>query len=88
MATRKAKDGKAAESEPQSTNSRPLQIWRSDGTEMPSEYSQYEKVEEGTKPIIEWQNKLGQALAAELSLGNGSKSLRSDEHIIILIGFS
>ncbi|KAI0913239.1 hypothetical protein F4823DRAFT_87126 [Ustulina deusta] len=66
MASRKAKDAKAADNEFQYTNATLIQVWRSDGTEMPSEYSQYEKVEEGAKPIIEWQNKLGQALAAEL----------------------
>ncbi|KAI0543037.1 hypothetical protein GGR58DRAFT_5895 [Xylaria digitata] len=66
MASRKTKDPKAADSEFQYANATPIQIWRSDGTEMPSEYSQYEKVEQGAKPIIEWQNKLGQALAAEL----------------------
>ncbi|GAP84892.1 putative transcription-silencing protein [Rosellinia necatrix] len=66
MASRKAKDLKAADNENASANAIALQVWRSDGTEMPSEYSQYEKVEEGAKPIIEWQNKLGQALAAEL----------------------
>ncbi|KAI0117694.1 hypothetical protein GGR51DRAFT_263150 [Nemania sp. FL0031] len=69
MASRKAKDAKAAENDFQFANATPIQIWRSDGTEMPSEYSQYEKVEEGAKPIIEWQNKLGQALAAELMPG-------------------
>ncbi|KAJ8122124.1 hypothetical protein ONZ43_g1600 [Nemania bipapillata] len=69
MASRKAKDIKAADNEFQYANATPIQIWRSDGTEMPSEYSQYEKVEEGAKPIIEWQNKLGQALAAELMAG-------------------
>ncbi|KAI0971316.1 hypothetical protein F4678DRAFT_80443 [Xylaria arbuscula] len=66
MASRKAKDSKTADNDFQFTNAIPTLIWRSDGTEMPSEYSQYEKVEEGSKPIIEWQNKLGQALAAEL----------------------
>ncbi|RYC61366.1 hypothetical protein CHU98_g4846 [Xylaria longipes] len=66
MASRKAKDSKPTDNEFQYTNATPLQVWRSDGTEMPSEYSQYEKVEEGAKPIIEWQNKLGQALASEL----------------------
>ncbi|KAF2971067.1 hypothetical protein GQX73_g2523 [Xylaria multiplex] len=66
MASRKTKDPKAADSEFQYASAIPIQIWRSDGTEMPSEYSQYEKVEQGAKPIIEWQNKLGQALAAEL----------------------
>ncbi|KAI0525978.1 hypothetical protein F5B22DRAFT_588542 [Xylaria bambusicola] len=66
MALRKAKDSKAADNEFQSTNATAIQVWRSDGTEMPSEYSQYEKVEEGAKPIFEWQNKLGQALAAEV----------------------
>lgn len=66
MASRKAKDAKAAEGEFQFANATPLQIWRSDGTEMPLEYSQYEKVEEGAKTIFEWQNKLGQALAAEV----------------------
>ncbi|KAI1119609.1 hypothetical protein F5Y14DRAFT_446143 [Nemania sp. NC0429] len=66
MTSRKARDSKAAETEYQYANATPIQIWRSDGTEMPSEYSQYEKVEDGSKPIIEWQNKLGQALAAEL----------------------
>ncbi|KAI0432590.1 hypothetical protein F5Y09DRAFT_136221 [Xylaria sp. FL1042] len=66
MASRKSKDSKSADNEFQSTNAIQLQVWRSDGTEMPSEYSQYEKVEEGSKPIIEWQNKLGQALAAEV----------------------
>ncbi|KAI0877324.1 hypothetical protein GGS24DRAFT_498026 [Hypoxylon argillaceum] len=66
MASRKAKDLKATDNEFQYANATAIQIWRSDGTEMPSEYSQYEKVEEGAKPIIEWQNKLGQALAAEL----------------------
>ncbi|KAI1744194.1 hypothetical protein F4680DRAFT_284453 [Xylaria scruposa] len=69
MASRKAKESKPADSEVQFSNSTPLQVWRSDGTEMPSEYSQYEKVEEGAKPIIEWQNKLGQALASELMPG-------------------
>jgi hypothetical protein len=66
MAARKAKDAKAGENEMQYASATPVQIWRSDGTEMPSEYDQYEKVEDGAKPIIEWQNKLGQALAAEL----------------------
>lgn len=66
MAFRKAKDPKAADSDFQYTNATAIEVWRSDGTEMPSDYSQYEKVEEGAKPIIEWQNKLGQALAAEL----------------------
>ncbi|KAI1430169.1 hypothetical protein F5Y12DRAFT_6133 [Xylaria sp. FL1777] len=66
MASRKAKDSKAVDTEYQYTNATPIQIWRSDGTEMPSEYNQYERVEEGFKPIIEWQNKLGQSLAAEL----------------------
>ncbi|KAI1202318.1 hypothetical protein F5X97DRAFT_234797 [Nemania serpens] len=66
MTSRKTRDSKAAETEFQYSNATSIQIWRSDGTEMPSEYSQYEKVENGSKPIIEWQNKLGQALAAEL----------------------
>ncbi|TGJ84152.1 hypothetical protein E0Z10_g4596 [Xylaria hypoxylon] len=66
MASRKPKELKAAENEFQYANATAIQIWRSDGTEMPSEYSQYEKVEQGAKPIFEWQNKLGQALAAEL----------------------
>ncbi|RWA09074.1 hypothetical protein EKO27_g6037 [Xylaria grammica] len=66
MSSRKAKESKAADNESQYANATSIQIWRSDGTEMPSEYSQYEKVEQGAKPIIEWQNKLGQALAAEL----------------------
>ncbi|KAI1276120.1 hypothetical protein F5Y07DRAFT_141025 [Xylaria sp. FL0933] len=66
MASRKAKESKSADSEFQFTNAIPIQVWRSDGTEMPAEYSQYERVEEGSKPIIEWQNKLGQALAAEV----------------------
>lgn len=66
MTSRKTRDSKAAETEYQYANATPIQIWRSDGTEMPSEYSQYEKVENASKPIIEWQNKLGQALAAEL----------------------
>ncbi|KAJ3579926.1 hypothetical protein NPX13_g636 [Xylaria arbuscula] len=66
MASRKAKDPKAADNDFQYTNATAMQVWRSDGTEMPSDYSQYEKVDEGAKPIIEWQNKLGQALAAEL----------------------
>jgi hypothetical protein len=74
MASRKAKDLKATDNEYQYANATPIQIWRSDGTEMPSEYSQYERVEEGAKPIIEWQNKLGQALAAELMPG-ASKQL-------------
>ncbi|KAJ2976474.1 hypothetical protein NUW58_g8077 [Xylaria curta] len=69
MASRKAKDAKATDNDFQFSNATPLQIWRSDGTEMPSEYSQYERVEEGAKPLIEWQNKLGQALAAELMPG-------------------
>ncbi|KAI3332025.1 hypothetical protein HD806DRAFT_177989 [Xylariaceae sp. AK1471] len=66
MASRKAKDSKAAENELQYASAIPIQVWRSDGTEMPSEYDQYERVEDGAKTIIEWQNKLGQALAAEL----------------------
>ncbi|TRX98298.1 hypothetical protein FHL15_000943 [Xylaria flabelliformis] len=69
MASRKAKEAKPTDNEFQFSNATPLQVWRSDGTEMPSEYSQYEKVEEGAKPIIEWQNKLGQALASELMPG-------------------
>ncbi|KAI1126117.1 hypothetical protein F5Y10DRAFT_217977 [Nemania abortiva] len=69
MASRKAKDSKSTENEFQCASAIPIQIWRSDGTEMPSEYSQYEKVGEGAKPILEWQNKLGQALAAELMPG-------------------
>ncbi|KAI1351417.1 hypothetical protein F5Y01DRAFT_125925 [Xylaria sp. FL0043] len=66
MTSRKAKESKSADSDFQFTNAIPIQVWRSDGTEMPAEYSQYERVEEGSKPIIEWQNKLGQALAAEV----------------------
>jgi len=69
MASRKAKDPKATENEFQFADATPFTVWRSDGTEMPSEYNHYEKVEEGAKPIFEWQNKLGQALAAELMPG-------------------
>lgn len=75
MASRKAKDSKVTDNEFQYSNATAIQVWRSDGTEMPSEYSQYEKVEEGAKPIIEWQNKLGQALALELMPG-ASKWMR------------
>ncbi|KAI1180691.1 hypothetical protein F4777DRAFT_258762 [Nemania sp. FL0916] len=66
MTSRKPKDAKGAENEAQYAEAYPFHVKRSDGTEMPAEYSQYERVEEGSKPIIEWQNKLGQALAAEL----------------------
>ncbi|KAI2624826.1 hypothetical protein GGS21DRAFT_493834 [Xylaria nigripes] len=68
MASRKPKDPKVTE-DIQYANATPFRVLRTDGTEMPSEYSQYEKVEEGAKAIIEWQNKLGQALAAELIPG-------------------
>ncbi|KAI1820751.1 hypothetical protein F4861DRAFT_533464 [Xylaria intraflava] len=71
MASRKAKDVKDVKDvkvadDVQFANAIPFQVLRSDGTEMPSEYNQYEKVEPGSKAVIEWQNKLGQALAAEL----------------------
>ncbi|KAI1810107.1 hypothetical protein GGS20DRAFT_580151 [Poronia punctata] len=66
MATRKTKETKFSDTEYQYADAIPFYIWRSDGTEMPAEYNHYQKVEEGAKPILEWQNKLGQALAAEL----------------------
>lgn len=64
--SRKTKDSKATENDFQYASAYALQVWRSDGTEMPSEYNQYERVEKGAKSIYEWQNKLGQALAAEI----------------------
>ncbi|KAI0390920.1 hypothetical protein F5Y17DRAFT_442585 [Xylariaceae sp. FL0594] len=69
MAARKARDSKGTETDYQYTDATPICVSRSDGTEMPAEYNHYEKVEEGARPIIEWQNKLGQALAAELKPG-------------------
>ncbi|KAI1432808.1 hypothetical protein GGR50DRAFT_558894 [Xylaria sp. CBS 124048] len=57
---------KSAVDEAQHEDSLPFRLTRSDGTEIPPEQNQYERVEEGAKAIIEWQNKLGQALAAEV----------------------
>jgi hypothetical protein len=69
MASRKIKDVKAAENDVPFANAIPLHVRRSDGTEMPDDYNQYEKLEDGAKAMLEWQNKLGQMLAAELMPG-------------------
>ncbi|KAI0206293.1 hypothetical protein F4808DRAFT_406755 [Astrocystis sublimbata] len=69
MASRNPKDSKPTESDFKYVNATPFRIWRSDGSEMPAEYSQYGKVEEGAPKIIDWQNKLGQMIAMELVPG-------------------
>ncbi|KAI1327480.1 hypothetical protein F5Y16DRAFT_399260 [Xylariaceae sp. FL0255] len=64
MASRKSRDSKSVASESHSSPAIPMQVWRSDGST--SIEPIYEKVDEGDRVVVEWLNKLGQALAQEL----------------------
>ncbi|KAI1265625.1 hypothetical protein F5Y18DRAFT_41288 [Xylariaceae sp. FL1019] len=68
MSRNKSQDSKIGGPESQHVQAIPIQVWRSDGSKAIN--VDYPEVAPDDRVVIEWQNKLGQALARELMPGS------------------